>query len=129
NGLQKVIYPTKTLSLTKLPLTSENTVFSIQRYQALTTHKIEWVVEEYMSWLSTFLFPFVKVTQKEGYVFLSLFIQKFKLLVLKHSLERSSDKRQVFSIEGGLLSLKNTQGLLEFRMVQSGEAILAFIYN
>src|SRR5690606_5395125 len=61
--------------------------------------------------------------------FFSLFFRKLKLLILKHSQDKSSSQRQVYAIEGGLLSLRNTRGQLEFRMTQDKKAILTMIYH
>lgn len=128
NHVQEVISPKSSLTLGEIPKSREKDVLSLQRFPPVE-QGIEWLAQEYMRWLARFLFPFLKVTQDEGVVFFSLFFRKLKLLILKHSQDKSSSQRQVYAIEGGLLSLRNTRGQLEFRMTQDKKAILTMIYH
>ncbi len=107
-----------------------NTVRSVQRFTLPKNMDARAVAIEYMYWLPRFLFPFIIVDVVEGeWVNFSLITRKLKLLILKWSPERSTQDRQLFYIQGGLLADKQDSGRLEFREVLNGRYTLAAIHD
>jgi hypothetical protein len=106
------------------------TVRSVQRVVSPKTFNAIDLIQEYMRWLPRFLFPFILVTiENDHTVKFCLLNKKIILLVLRWSKDRSTQDRQIFYIEGGLLAAKQDRGRLEFREVLQGKYALLAIHD
>jgi uncharacterized protein YbjT (DUF2867 family) len=107
------------------------TVRSVQRLPLPSLKTAEWVCEQYMNWLPSFLWPLIKVTTLESKIRLAVISKKLILLELELSTARSSPGRRLLYIRSGLLvSKKNgTSSRLEFREVLGGRYVLAAIHD
>lgn len=104
-------------------------VRSVQRMPLPSTMKADSVAFAYQHWLQKFLRPFLKIKKESNMV---SFIAKGlaqPLLKLELSYQRSSPNRQLFYIRGGLLTMKETRGRLEFREVLNGRYMMAAIHD
>jgi len=116
----------------------QSLVFSIQRLPAPPGHDAAWIALEYGRWLVKFLYPFMRVEQSpEGHLSFKLripWISDIELLMLSYSVDRSTTKRQLFYIDGGILAAgrgrsDTVRGRLEFRIVNNGSEVLASIID
>jgi hypothetical protein len=106
------------------------TVRSVQRVVSPKIFNAIDLIQEYMKWLPRFLFPFILVTiENDQVVKFCLLHKKIVLLVLRWSKDRSTQDRQIFYIEGGLLAAKQDRGRLEFREVLQGKYALLAIHD
>lgn len=105
------------------------TVRSVQRLILPEGKDAVWVKNRYLTWLPSFVSPFIGVrTEGEtSYIFLRFF--NLNLLVLETSLERSNADRQVLYINDGLLVSGEKHGRLEFRVVLNRQFVLAAIHD
>ena len=105
------------------------TVRSVQRLPLPHGRDAEWIKNQYIHWLPKFLTPFVKVETKQDTVRFSFFTSRVVLLELLLNRERSHPDRQLLYVVGGLLSAKDNQGRLEFRVVLRRKYVLAAIHD
>jgi uncharacterized protein YbjT (DUF2867 family) len=113
-----------------IQLRKQKSVRSIQRLPLPAGRDAKWAAEQYMLWLPKFFPWFLAVTVKDQMIYFRCKGLPFNLLVLQHSPERSQKDRQLFYIQGGLLSSrKNLRGRLELRETLGGQAILAAVHD
>ncbi len=108
-------------------------VRSIQRLPKPAGKSAAWVAEEYFRWLPRFLKPWILVysgSESGTWIFRLAFLN-VPLLILSHSLDRSTPDRQLFYIRGGLLakSQQSPNARLEFREALNREVSLAAIHE
>jgi uncharacterized protein YbjT (DUF2867 family) len=104
-------------------------VRSVQRLPLPKGKDASWVADEYFRWLPVF-FSFIIKTKIEGNFCYFYFVHpKIVLLILEKSVERSTPERQLLYVRGGLLSLKEGRGRLEFREVMNKEFVMAGIHD
>ena len=90
-----------------------------------------WAAREYLRWLPVALKALIQVRpgQSPNEVdFYSPLIASV-LLKLEHASHRSSPDRQIFTVNGGILSRRPGQGRLEFRQVGQGRTLLASVHD
>ena len=106
-----------------------NIVRSVQRLPLPKGVSAEEVGKKYLEFLPLLRPGFLKVEVQEPWIYFLWRFPKTRLLVLEYSESRSWKERQLFYVRGGLLAKKKTKGRLEFRQVQSGDAIIAAIHD
>lgn len=104
-------------------------VRSVQRMDLPTEHNVTWVAEEYMRWLPRFLTPFIRVNIIDNLIRFCLLQNKWVMLELTYSPERSSNHRRLFYITGGLLTKTHDRGRLEFRKTHDQKSLLVAIHD
>ncbi len=107
----------------------ERDVRSIQRLVLPPGHDAIWVAQEYFNWLPDFFSTLVKVKLEGDLCIFYFFHEDLKILILKHSVERSSPDRQLLYVVGGLLSGKQDRGRLEFRVVLDRKYVMAALHE
>jgi uncharacterized protein YbjT (DUF2867 family) len=105
------------------------TVRSVQRLSLPKGRSAEWVKNKYIHWLPRFLSPFIKVKLENDKVVFSILQERFVMLELDFSAERSSSNRQLLYIRKGLLVGDKNRGRLEFREVLNRRFVLAAIHD
>jgi uncharacterized protein YbjT (DUF2867 family) len=110
-----------------LPKTKD--VRSIQRLVLPPGRDAIWVAQEYFQWLPQFLSTLVKVKIDGELCIFYLVHEEVKILILKHSVERSSPDRQLLYVVGGLLSGKQDRGRLEFRVVLDRKYVMSALHE
>tara|TARA_B100001248_G_scaffold262215_1_gene256778 strand:- start:4892 stop:6247 length:1356 start_codon:yes stop_codon:yes gene_type:complete len=110
----------------QIPLNDVRSVIRISNDQNISVEKIAF---EYYAWLPKFFKPWIDVKVENRIIsFYAVFFKK-PLLVLKHSLDRSSRRRHLFYIVGGMLAKIEGRGRLEFRSVLDGRTVIAAIHS
>ncbi|MBU6153740.1 MAG: NAD(P)H-binding protein [Bdellovibrionales bacterium] len=105
-------------------------VRSIQRLYHPPGRTAEWVAGEYFRWLPSLFVFLIRVKTAGKRCTFSLLTDRFPLLILEKSEERSTPDRQLLYIKGGLLVSKRMgRGRLEFREALRGRVILAAIHE
>jgi uncharacterized protein YbjT (DUF2867 family) len=105
------------------------TVRSVQRLPLPVGKNAEWVKDQYMQWLPSFLKPLVRVRTAGHEVSFSVLGDRPILLDLFLSPERSTPDRQLLYIIKGLLVDEANRGRLEFREVLNRRFVLAAIHD
>lgn len=105
------------------------TVRSVQRLTLPEGKNAAWVKDSYLTWLPSFVAPFIGVRTEGETNYIYLRLLNINLLVLKTSLERSSVDRQVLYISDGLMVSGEKSGRLEFRVVLNRQFVLAAIHD
>lgn len=109
-----------------------NTVRSVQRLPLPQARDADWAAEEYMAWMPKGLWPFLKVTRREGGI-TSFRMAGFgvELLRLRYSKSRSSPTRALLYVVGGILAVKTPtrRGRLELRKALDDRTLLAAIHD
>ncbi|PIT99821.1 MAG: NmrA family protein [Bdellovibrionales bacterium CG10_big_fil_rev_8_21_14_0_10_45_34] len=106
-----------------------NTVRSVQRIQLPLGKNAQWVKNEYLIWLTTFLTPVIVVEQNANIVIFSLFKRSLRLIEMELSDTRSDPDRQILYITKGLLVSQGYRGRLEFRVVLNRRFVIAAIHD
>lgn len=105
-------------------------VRSVQRMLLPPDRDAAWAAAEYARWLPRWLRGLVRVdVDAEGNIrFYSLGV-RLPLLVLRYAPDRSTPERQLFFLDGGLLSQANTAGRFELRQVLDRRTLLVAIHD
>jgi len=114
----------------KMKSSETNDVRSVQRMKMPSGMRAQEVSLEYLKWLQTSFWLFMRV-ESEGQnriLFRSIFL-KPALLILEMDFSRSSIDRSLLRIKGGLLASPDGRGRLEFREVLGGQFVLAAIHD
>ena len=107
-------------------------VRSIQRVPLPKGQSADWVGRYYSIWLESFLNPWVKTTtDDELNCKISFLRQKFLLLELSYSSERSTTDRALYYITNGYLTdeHKNERGRMEFRKIPGRDEVIIAIHD
>ena len=104
-------------------------VRSIQRLVLPPGKNAEWVANEYLKWLPSFLSTLVNIEVLGNRCTFFLFDPKLKILILEKSVERSTPDRQLLYVVGGLLSGVMDRGRLEFREVLDHHYVMAALHE
>lgn len=106
-----------------------HSVRSVQRLVKLNSQDAIWLARRYMIWLDNY-FNFIIVVSGRGSVRDFLLFNRICLLRLKLSINRSTPRRQLFYITGGLLdSGKNPRARIEFRLIGKENWAVAAIHD
>lgn len=105
------------------------TVRSVQRMPLPIGKDAEFVKNEYLRWLPSFLKPFIGVSQQGLDIEFWVIHPRLVMLKLISNPERSSSDRQQLAIDSGQLVGKGNHGRLEFRVVLGGRFVLAAIHE
>lgn len=108
---------------------SDKEVRSVQRLTLPIGWNAEQAARAYMLWLPKLMPWFVAAEIQGQRVYISARWPHINMLILQYSPERSSPRRQLFYIRGGLLSRSDKKARLEFREVLGGTALIAAIHN
>ncbi|MFC7322707.1 NAD(P)H-binding protein [Halobacillus campisalis] len=107
-------------------------VRSVQRIQLPEGKDAEWAAQHYVEWLSNKFNPLLQseTDEKMNYRIKLAFPDK-PLLKLSYSHERSTSKRTLYYITGGLFfdSNKNERGRLEFRQIPGTQECIVAIHD
>ncbi len=111
-------------------LDTDRKVRSVQRLSLPASRNADWVARSYLYWLPRHLWPLLKVTVsgERTATFRIVGLSK-PLLVLEYSPERSSSDRALLYIRGGLLTLNQGRGRLEFRDTVDKDSVLVAIHD
>jgi uncharacterized protein YbjT (DUF2867 family) len=107
----------------------EKNVRSIQRLVLPPGRDAIWVAQEYFDWLPVFFSTLIKVKISGDLCIFYLVHEELEILILKHSVERSSPDRQLLYVVGGMLSGKQERGRLEFRVVLDRKYVMAGLHE
>jgi len=108
----------------------QKSVRSIQRLTLPPGKSAEWVAKQYMLWLQEFFSGLLMVVVEDTMVYFRLKGFGTNLLILRYSPERSQSDRQLFYVDGGILSSRgNVRGRLELRETLGGRAIIAALHD
>lgn len=108
----------------------KNTVRSVQRLANPMGKDAFWVAQKYTQWLPRFMRYFIRArVDKDENVSFHLLNFDMALLKLDFVKERSTTDRQLFMINGGLLTQKDGKGWLEFRNVLHKKYVMAAIHE
>lgn len=107
----------------------ERDVRSIQRLVLPPGRDAIWVAQEYFNWLPQFFSTLIKVKIEGDLCIFYFFHESLQILILRHSVERSSPDRQLLYVVGGLLSGKQDRGRLEFRVVLDRKYVMAALHE
>ncbi len=104
---------------------------SVQRLPLPGGRRARWVAAEYMRWLPSFVWPFLRVKIEGLKVAFRLSFVPLVLLRLRLEPEESSDGRQYFAVTGGVLARTPAErpGHLEFREVLERSAVVAAVHD
>lgn len=102
----------------------------VRSIQRLGNYNIsaEDVATHYMRWLSDAFRYIFAVKRRQNTLTFYLF-NIFELLILTYSPERSSEKRNLFYIKGGLLAKKTSRGRLEFRILPYKNTLISALHE
>ncbi len=106
-----------------------NEVRSVQRLVLPRGLRAIDIAYEYMNWLPLYMNSFIRVKVTGEKIFFKLWPLGINVLILEHSLSRSSIERQLFYVTGGLLSKKTKRGRLEFREALDRKYVIAAIHE
>lgn len=109
-----------------------NDVRSIQRVKLPAGKNADWVGKYYTIWLESLLNPWVKITRdKIQNCKISFLNEKFLLLELSYSSDRSTSDRALYYITNGLLTdnRKNERGRMEFRKIPDRNEVIIAIHD
>ncbi len=105
-------------------------VRSVQRMLLPRGHDAAWAASEYARWLPRALRGLVRVAvDSEENICFFFSTLRTPLLVLRHSPERSTPERQLYFLDGGLLSRTGAGGRFELRQVLDGRTMLVAIHD
>lgn len=109
------------------------TVRSVQRLPLPTDRRAQWVAQEYMRWLPSFVWPMLTAEIASGRV-IRFYLRwpRVCLLELTHDPGQSEPDRQLFWISGGRLArvpTEGSQGRFEFREVLGSRFLIAAIHD
>ena len=108
---------------------TRNEVRSIQRLPLPPKMNAYHIARLYTWWLPRFLSKVLVVRKNQNFIQFYLAGLKQPLLVLRFESNRSYHDRQLFYIEGGLLSRPTKKGRLEFRIPRTKECVIAAIHD
>jgi uncharacterized protein YbjT (DUF2867 family) len=113
-----------------LNIGAASVVRSVQRMALPAGHNAAWAAAEYARWLPRSLRGLVRV-EVDSQENIRFFFSNLRapLLVLCHAPERSTPERQLFFLDGGLLSRAGTRGRFEMRQVLDGRTLLVAIHD
>lgn len=120
------IYPGRSIFLFKPRRAS---VRSVQRLPLPGGKNAEWVKNLYLEWLPQFLRPLIHVRQEANLVLFSILFDRWTLLELKLSPDRSDVDRQLLYVVKGFLAAEGNRGRLEFRVVLNRRFVLAALHD
>lgn len=104
-------------------------VTSFQRLNAPWGSDAEKIAHSYFGWLTKTLYPIVKVRIQDGKIKFFIF-NKFLIISLFKSRDRSTSDRVLYYIDGGILARKDTMnGRLEFRWVESSQCAIVALQD
>lgn len=107
----------------------EQLVRSVQRLTLPSGKNAKEVGILYFEWLPKKLSPFLKVEIRGNTCFFNFIFLKKSLLIIRRSNRRSTEKRQLFYIKGGLLAKTTGRGRLEFRETCNKKQLLTAIHD
>lgn len=90
-----------------------------------------WAAREYLRWLPVALKALIQVRAGQNANEVEFYspLLASVLLKLEHASHRSSPDRQIFTVNGGILSRRPGHGRLEFRQVGQGRTLLASVHD
>ena len=106
-----------------------NEVRSIQRLPLPPKMNAYHIARLYTWWLPRFLSKVLVVRKNQNLIRFYLTGLKWPLLVLRAESNRSYPDRQLFYIDGGLLSRPTKRGRLEFRIPRTEDCVIAAIHD
>ncbi|MDP9001071.1 MAG: hypothetical protein M3O46_13260 [Myxococcota bacterium] len=105
-------------------------VRSVQRILLPQERDAAWAAGEYARWLPRVLRGLVHVdVDPKGNIRFFLLFLRLPLLVLRYAADRSTPERQLFFVDGGLLSRPNTRGRFELRQVLDRRTMLVAVHD
>jgi uncharacterized protein YbjT (DUF2867 family) len=126
---QSVRFRRKLIAAYDEQMQNANTVRSIQRVSLPQGRTLSWLSRRYFTWLAAYMSPFIRcVDDAEGSVCIRLTGLDCCLLRLEKQRDRSTPRRQMYWIAGGVLASRklNQRGRMEFRQLAGGnDAVIA----
>lgn len=109
-----------------------STVRSIQRVKRPSGRNAHWVSDYYFSWLSRYVWPFIRSMHGEdGNWQIGIKGTSLNLLVLSYAASHSSDHRILYFITGGLLARASgkSRDRMEFRDLKNEDSTIIAIHD
>ncbi|WP_245807762.1 NAD(P)H-binding protein [Halobacillus massiliensis] len=107
-------------------------VRSVQRIELPQGKSAQWAAQHYVEWLADKFSPVIKTNSdnKNNYK-IRLAVPPLPLLKLSYSKQRSTTRRSLYYITGGLFfnSKKNTRGRLEFRQIPNTNQCIVAVHD